>query len=226
MSENSPEIQAVVTEAKEGFDLKKRLQGRALREAHITLYLDETTGEELGEASDTPITNDFGLVVRRVVVREGVLGDIADLGAADGDETPEDREKRATLEARKTELLARLEQTAITVHLRAVPPLVVTDVRRSTKLALDIKGKNIPDEREEEFNLAHNARLLAAALVSIRDHESNTINSKPDLDDATNLADYLPFSEYARLRTKMTEVLFKNAVAEAVTDDADFSPRT
>src|SRR4051812_48451685 len=57
---------------KKGFNMRERLEGRALRQAKITLYLDEDAGLELGHAED--MRNQANMVVGRS--RAGILGDI------------------------------------------------------------------------------------------------------------------------------------------------------
>ncbi len=66
------EAERIVSITKKGFDLKARLEGRGLRRATITLYLDEELGAELGRAEE--IKNNLGMVTGLDQV--GILGDL------------------------------------------------------------------------------------------------------------------------------------------------------
>lgn len=61
---------------KKGFDLKARLEGRGLRRASITLYLDEELGVELGNAYDEMAEVPGYPIPQRRRKRSGVIGDL------------------------------------------------------------------------------------------------------------------------------------------------------
>jgi uncharacterized protein (UPF0335 family) len=61
---------------KKGFDLKALLEGRGLRRASITLYLDEELGVELGNAYDEMVQVPGYPMPQRRRKRSGVIGDL------------------------------------------------------------------------------------------------------------------------------------------------------
>ena len=204
---DNAEIDAVVTEAREGFDLGARLKGRKLRDGAITLFLDEEAGEALGDASEG--TNAYGV---KYQTREGVLGALADATSEDD---------IARLEAERDELIAALEATALVVKFRAVPAIVVKDSRRKAKETLKIKG-SVPEYLEEDFSVVFVDHVLAASITSIEDRVSGGVNGKQTYEQIKQLGEYLPRDEFQRLVAKQSEVQTKNTIGESVTGSADF----
>ena len=206
-------IEQHVAETQQGFDLKKRLQGIGLREGQITLFTDHETGEALGTARD--VKNQLGITVDRVQV--GILGDIDKLNP----ESKTYAEDLAALEVQRDELIAKLQETALVVKLRAVPPIIAKDGRRRAKVSLGIKGE-VPADRTEEFDDAFTAHLLSDTIVSIEDVASGAVNGKQTYEDCRTLKEFLPPDQWQRLDHKLAEVQYKEAVSEAISSDTDF----
>ncbi|MET4703110.1 hypothetical protein [Frigoribacterium sp. UYMn621] len=214
------EIAATVTEAKGSFDLKARLMKRGLREKRITLYTDEVAGEELGYAKDIPRVV-LGSIVGNEREREGVLGEIDTLENADSLDA-EQENTLVTLKVRANELRSALESTAITVDLRAVPPIIAEDARRKAKRELNLKGPG-PFE-DENWPAVSMAKLLQVVITGLTDHATGETTKLISFDDAKALKDFLPASEYLRLDLAIGAIQFKTAIDESVTGSADFSP--
>lgn len=215
------EVDGIIAEAKTDYDLIDRLRKRGMRTATIKLYTDEITGDLLGTAHDEPVNNILGIPVSSKRVREGVLGEIDELESVIN---PNDGQKKRlkALHAEAKKLRATLEATSIIFKLRAVPQIIVDSVRRETKQALKIKGKNIPEDREEEFIQKNNALLLSKIIESFTDTEAGITQNGISVEWAEGLKEYLPPYEYVRLNVKLNEIQFKNALSEGVTDQADF----
>jgi hypothetical protein len=213
MTTEQEEYDALRETAATGFDLKARLQGLAGREGQITLYLDEEAGLELGTAHDEK--NNFGITVGRV--QEGVLGEIDKLDT----ESDTYAADLAKLEAKRNELIAKIQNSAFIVKLRAIPPIVAKGAKRRAKETLKIKGK-VPEDQLGDFSDAYLAHLLSDTIVSITDVASGGVQGKLTYEDARALQDYLPQQQFTRLDNKLAEVQFKDAVDESVQGDQDF----
>lgn len=205
-------IDDVVTEAKATFDLTARLQGRGLRTGEITLYLDEVNGEKLGHARD--LKNGIGMVVGREQV--GVLGEIDKL-----DEKSETYKKDLEwLSKERDELLSAIKASAITVLLRAVPPVIAKSHERQARKQLGLKGKPSEDE-QNALNEVQLALLYVDTVTGIVDAEGAD-GGKLDYVGAKALIDYLPTHQLLRLRDKVLDIQFGDVIDESVTSDSDF----
>lgn len=242
------EAERIATITKKGFDLKARLEGRGLRRATITLYLDEELGAELGRAEE--IKNNLGMVTGLDQV--GILGDLDKFSRARAaaikqyddavEKTPDmpeaDRnrgkealdgivagfdEKIAELEGRKAELVEELTKTGLTIKLRAVPPVIQKDTHRKAKQTLGIEGKTIPEDMRDRMPLAEVAHLLTVLVQSITDNQTGEVNDDLTYEDAVALMDLLPPSQWARLDAKIGEVQFTDAISRSIESQEDFS---
>jgi hypothetical protein len=215
MTENSPEIESIILEAKTGYDMRARLNGSARRKASIKIFTNEVAADELGYAKDVDKVNTFGIVDGTTRERVGILGLI------DGDDGSDDAYS-AQLDTEAAALRKLLDESALTFSLAAVPTLVVQGARRKARESFGIKGTTIPDADVENYNHAYVARLFSAIIVSFVDHETGETYDGLDYDGAASLKDLLPPSEYARFDAKVVELQFKNAIDESVTAQADF----
>jgi len=238
------EVERIAKITKKGFDLKARLEGRGLRRASITLYLDEELGAELGDAHD--IRNNLGIVVGRE--RSGLIGELDKITEAraaavsEWDKTIEknpdmpeaDRiklkgviagfdERIAELEAKRDEMVAELTKTGITIHMRAVPPVIHKDCHRKAKQTLGIETKKVPDDLKEALVLAETAHLMSVMFQTITDNQTGDVNNDVTYEDATALMDFLPPSQWARLDAKIGEVQFTDAISRSIESQEDFS---
>lgn len=202
----SEEIEGVVAEAKKSFNMVDRIKGRDMRVDSVTIYLDEPTGTALGGARD--IKNAFQVVTGRD--RWGVLGEIdaaiAEDPAADVTE----------LRNEAVELTKKLQESALTYHLHAVPDFIVKAARRSAKKAAGPRAQN-----SEDYDDILYAHLIAAMIRKVVDADGAE-SGGVDFEGATVIQEYAPPHEYLRLLAKVNEVQFKQAVSDQVTGSADF----
>lgn len=238
------ELEKVV---KKGFDLKSRLKGRGLRKGSITLYLDELTGPELGWAYD--LTNKLGFFVKRV--RHGVLGEldtieelktkanegyeaaIADEAMTPAAKTKLTKEHNAIitafdskineLEKQRDELIQQITHSGLTIAAQAVPPVIQKDCRRKAKATLEIKGKNIPEDLAEDFELCEQAHLMAAMIQSITDNETGSTNLGASYEDAVDLMGMLPPGQFQRLDAMLGDLQFTDNISLSIESQEDFS---
>lgn len=232
------ELEEIAKSAKKGFNLQDRVKNRGLRRASITIYLDEELGPKLGWAYDKTISD--GLTNRIVRVREGVIGELDQarvdleqlkIGAVAASVTGTASKKKANdlaanvaeLEAKRDKMVVELTRTAIVLQLRAVPPIIEKNCRRLAKQTLGITGKNVPDERAEEFTESNTAHLMSKIVQSVTDSESGEINHEFDYDDAIALIGYLPPGQYARLDEKLGILQFTDAISQSIEAQEDFS---
>lgn len=239
LEQTPSEIRSTV---KRGFDVTARLKNRGLRKASITLYLDELLGLEIGTAED--VYDQFGNVTERR--RAGIAGDIdalqfsikntqeANTAAADsaevlGQEAPvpadtsDDIERLEVLEKKYDELVAELNKTALVIQMRAVPPVIEKDCRRRARDTVGITAKGVPEDVREEYNLAQVMHLMTVMFQKITDNESGESNDEFTYQDAVDLSDYLPPSQWIRLENKMAEVQYTDAISRNIEQQEDFS---
>lgn len=235
------EIDKIVDITKKGFSLKDRLQKRGLRKATLTLYLDEEKGPELGWVYN--LTNGVGQVIGRE--RHGVLGtlDEAQVALANWDSVGVNEAKTLgkmtaakivkhreglvaeieKLEGERDVLVAELTKTALTVNLRAVPPVIQKDARRRARTSLGITEKGIPEDRAEELAVSETAHLMSMVIQSIMDNQTGEVNAETSYEDAIDLMGYLPPGQYARLDQKIGELQFMDAISLSIESQEDFS---
>lgn len=209
------EINETIEEARGSFNLTDRLMNRPMLHDVVTVFTDEVSGKKLGGSE--VITNQFG--VPTSTRRWGILGEIHELEQAPEEER--DTKAIAKLKREAKALHATLDKSALTFTLRALPEIVVKDLRRKSKKSLKIKGA-IPQERLEEFSEDFTARLLVDSVESFKDHESGETYSRISYNEARALDGFLPKSEYKKLDMALNDLQFKSQISEAVTADADF----
>lgn len=206
MSEVDAEIEAVATQAKAKFNLSDRVKNRNLREATVTVYLDEVTGAALGGAEDKKTI--LGVVTGRE--RWGVLGEI-DAAIAEDPEADVSVLRNQAIALTKT-----LQESALTLHLRAVPEVAVKSARRHAKKAAGTGADNASEYNEVLYN-----HLIAACVRKVVDSDGAESDGF-DLESAAELQDYLPSAEHNKILAKVNEIQFKQAVSDSVTGSADF----
>jgi len=207
----SDDLNEVVETARKTFDLSERLKGRGMRKGTQKVYTDEVLGNKLGWAKD--LKNDLGMTVDHEWV--GVLGSIARAISADKDADV------STLREEAIDLQVELEQSALTIHLQAVPPIIAKTARRKARKIAGISGKNLTDEQTEDLTDAYMAQMFANTIVKIvefDESETGAIN----VGQAGELKDFLPPSEYEKLSVKLNEVQYRQAVGDQATADTDF----
>lgn len=243
------ELERIATMTKRGFDPRARLKGRGLRKATITLFLDEETGLELGDAYD--ILGEFRQPVGRH--RSGIVGEIdaaqekrtvmlADFDTAlkearaksdpeivaateqvQSESLAEVDAEIAELDAKRAELIEKLKSSGITISMKAVPPVIQKDCRRKARETLKIVEKGIPADQQDEFNEAYTAHLMAAMFQSVTDNETGDVNIETTYDDALAYRELLPPGQWDRLDAKLGEVQFTDAISRSIESQEDFS---
>lgn len=232
------DIEEVQGEARKTFDMRARLAGASRRTKVISVYTDDTAGEVLGSVEDEKI----GEYKTGRKIRTGLIGELDEIKEratqAIGllDEEAEDYAERTneineqlTTEAAEvvekiTELREQMRKSSMTFTLQALPDIIVRDMRRKSKAALDIKGKNIPEDREDEYLLEYTAQMLSASTQQFVDHESGDTFSELSVEQAHNLRDFLPPGQFPRLDRAMVELSIEVAISNQATDSPDFSP--
>lgn len=201
------DIEATAAEAKEDFELIETLRGAQKREGSIMLFTDEVLAEQHGEAvaalaeAKKEETDSEGFPIERSAESQKLID---------------------ALELATEQALAELKKTAITVKLRAVPPLIMKACRRKARKEIGLKGKGIPQDLAEEFSEAFTTHLLAELCTGYINHKTGTERSAITVTGAKALRDLLPEPEWDRLDLKMGDIQFKNVISESATAQADF----
>jgi seryl-tRNA synthetase len=234
------EIHDIQEEARDDFDLSKRLAGRAERKKTITVYSDADAGDELGYADEEEEM--FGIKTGRRA-RSGLLGEL-DALQAEGEALAKLFETNAELEidnddedlaraqaipgeikalkARIEKLRKQLKETSFEFTLHTLPEIIQDAVKRETRDALKIKGKGIPDARQEEYNREFVAQMLVKSTERWVDLETGEEHSSLSLERARSFKRYLPRGQFDRLDEAMVKLSFQAAIANSATDNADF----
>lgn len=235
MSNPEPNIEEIVAEIQDDFDIDDLLNGRSHVDSTIRLYTDEKTGQELGGSEVD--RNQFGLGMKR---RWGVLGELDEKKeiierAEKAIKVMEDGDAKALLEAeveaenakvvalgkRAGELLDRLNRTAIDLEIQSLHPVIIKDCRRRAKAALQIKGK-VSEDQSEEYMDQFNVEVLVACVSKYTIVGNGNTRDRITVDQAKNLYEKLPPSEVVKLDAKIDEIVFRSAIAQQVSLDSDF----
>lgn len=217
------ESEEFVNEVKGTFDLSARLRGRSMRTGTVVVYTDEPTAERIQtvEAALQQLTDmPAGFKSLAAAIRNLGHEDIADNIESVVDSGIRDMDEYNGLEQERDELKETLKASAIKIELQAIPKIVLKDCRRLAKKHLGIKG-NIPEERIEEFSDVNTAIALTKAITSLRDADGN-VNTSLTVDEARDLFDYLPDSEWQKIDTALADLGYRDVISGAITDDPDF----
>lgn len=242
------ELDKIVTTTKRGFDVEARVKNRGLRKGSITLYLDEELSAKLGWAED--VRDGLGSVIGRS--REGVNGEldaaqmertklVGDLEAyrnaakvtAPPDLAAVEKTMQsaieladgriAELEAQRDEMIAEMSTKSIVINMRAVPPILVKDCRRLARQTIGIETKGVPENLQDEYELARIAHMMTLMFQSVTDTETGAVNTETIYDDGIALMDYLPPDQFTRLDLMMGKVQYTDSISRAIEQQEDFS---
>ena len=223
-------VEEIVTEAREGFDLRARLAGIAKRERTVTVYTDEQTGEALGGVQTFYVQ---GTKLVDTVRRWGVLGKLDALREEAKelqklDEVPDKavadiKTRAAGLQEEAKALREKLEESALVFTLRALPELVMKDARRKAYRNLGLKPKNglTPDQQEDVVD-EHLAVLVSTATISWTDRSNGKTQHSLSLDEARMLKQYLLPEEWRKLQEAIDDLQTRKTIGDAATADLDF----
>jgi hypothetical protein len=203
----SDSIEQIVSEARKGFDLKARLEGRTRAEGTHTVFTDDKLAKQVVETA-TAIAVAKSLSVPAVKdANNKVLAK----------EVKPDQKLIAELTEAKAKLVEELRATSLTFHFRAVPQILVdrANVQAKAKLAEN------PDDSEAS-DAYFFAVLFADAVTKVEDHAAGESATSIDLEDALALRDQLESGEWLQLNAAFNTVQFQNSVAHQITDSPDF----
>lgn len=202
---------------KKGFDLKARLEGRGLRRASITLYLDEELGIELGDAYDEMVDVPGFPIPQRRRKRFGIIGDLDALyeeraeieerinkeildNATDGKpETPKEADGRRDIHSKYEDVLKSLNEQIDKMEERKAEL-----VAELAKTGLVVQLRAVPPVIEKD------CRRKAKATLGI---ESKSI---PD-----DMTDEMRKTELAHLMTVVIQSI-TDVATDTVNDDVTY----
>lgn len=230
MAAKKDKIETIEAEAREGYSLFARLAESNNRTKTVTVYTDPALGVELGYAVDG---EDFGIKTGQRV-RKGLIGEMDELrerGAlvvAHGTDeeveavSAEIAEAKKSLVAKIKKLQKEMQKTSLVFTLQSVPEIVIKDARRKARKALGIKGKGIPEGRQEEYNDEYTCQMLAASVLSWEDKKVGKKFDSLSVEEAHNLQNFLPRGQFPVLDATMVELSLEVSIANAAVDDVDF----
>lgn len=224
----SMDVEQIRSDARKNFSLRDRLLGASSRRKTVTIYTDANVGAKLGYAEE-------GLYGQKT--RRGLIGQLDELKSdlenrlrlLGEDDAEGIAQLQAEFDEKSSELIERigvlrkeLDSTALVFTIQSIPTVIVESIRRRAKKALDIKGKNIPEDREEEFAAEYACQFLAASVVDWTDKQSGETIEGLDLEDARELRGHLPVGQFLVLDTALGELSIEKAIGSSSTDDVDF----
>ena len=201
-------IEELATEVKGAYDLRARLQNRAMRTAIVTVFTDEVLGEQ-----HLKIAEEVKQIEALLVPIPGVT--LSEIVVSEADA------EVVKLNKQLEPLTTELNETSMTFNLRAVPKIVSKDAARRARKSLGIKGK-INDDQFEDYAEYFNSYMLTKVVASYTDHAIEQSFDELTLDGARALEELLPDPEYARLKAAMDDLIVKNAFSETITGQVDF----
>lgn len=225
MTTTEEEVTALVTEARGGFNLLDRLQGRSIREDTVTVFTDEVLGEK-----HAALEKKMALISTQAVGLKKLSDAALLVGLVEesewlqtrADERTVDMDEYNKVDAEAVAVAKEIHESALTIKMRALPKVVKKDAHRRARKALNITSKGIPDAQADDYNERYLAELLALSLVTIYDHQSKKTVSEIGIGDALDLQGFLPEWEWLKINNALIDLQAKNAISESVTDDANF----
>lgn len=226
---NSVDIEEIVNDARETFDLGDFLRGRSVRTKVQRVFTDEVTAEARGgyevtlkklpTGQEAPSVRSWGLVK-----------DLAD--AQQEYEAIENKSTKAAkaaktkiddITAEMRSLTEKLLETALDIELRAIPDKIKKDAYRAARHALGIRGKNgVTEDNAIELQDENAAQILVRTVVSVTKHGTGERNEGISIEGARALKGLLPDSEWNKIQDTLDDLLFRKVIAEQAVEDLDF----
>lgn len=202
LSEHASDVAAA---AKKSFSLRDKLRGMKAATAKIVLFTDPDAAAEFAQHNG---------------MMQALAGIIETLEAGS--------EERASVQADYDEGETKLDRlrsamldSALAVHMRAVPQVVIEAAQRHARKAYARKDGSIPEESQEDFLRMQNHEILGSVIVRVVDAQGNDL----EVDPATvgdDLLEFLPVPQYARLLQAFNVLVFNDALAQQATEDPGF----
>jgi len=204
-------IEELATSARKTFDFSEAIQGVTSREGTQKVYRDSKTAQAIGHAID--LKNNLDMVVGRE--QKGLLGKIDAALAEDAEADV------SALRDELGELMLALELSALTFHIRAVPPMIEKVQKSKARKEFAVKGGNVPEDQLPAFGDKYTALMFAACVVKVVNADGAE-TGQLTVAQAEDLVSYLHPSEFAKLDAKLREVQYEQAISNQAVLDADF----
>lgn len=241
----TPEVEQIITEAQEDFDLFEEIVGRPMRTRKLTLGFDEVNGEKLVilENAKTRVGTLVAVMKDKVGNVEALEKELASVKRKrTGDHAAEIADLQAKLDAARAaqealkepvqrfgeiekeveEVRSIVKAKSISIELRALPPKIRRGVVRKARKALGITDKGIPEERMDEYTDRYYVELASAQVVRWRDNRNGKEGFTLTPERIQILVDNLPEGEGNRLLQSVAELQERTAISEAAVAQADF----
>ncbi len=221
---NKKEVQKIVDEAQDDFDLADMLTDGGEVDDSVKIYTNKRVGRELGGVEKIIERNELTGLPQYQFRSWGVMGKIFDLKRAmtkDNEKEMEGKIAALTLEAEALE--ATLEETAITLELRSIPPIIKNDASRAAKAELGLRGKIKEDnERFDEYLLEETAQLLKRMVTTIYTAKDDKTRKGLSLVNARALQGRVEETEFAKIHAKIVDLSYRRQIGEIAVTDPDF----
>lgn len=219
MSDAADKTEKIAEEARESFDLGGFLRGATRVMDTVTVYTDEQAGNALGGHEIVQEDGPGGARVPKVR-SWGLKGEYNKLTR-----TPEEKKKNAKrireVEKEVAALLERIEESALTFELHSIPTAISKSARRNARKELEITGKGVPEALSDEFAEELSSQYLALSAGKVTRGDGKQL-PKLSVEEARDLADYLPRSEHIKLLNAVNDVLFASHISTAAVENPDF----
>lgn len=208
----------VAKEAREEFHeevdaLPETMRGkhRPRRTGNVTIFMDSVSGERYQKIEVVLDALEKAIENARALEDEDGLAQLL--------------EQQALVSAKSEELKTALLADAYSFDLRALPPVIMKGLRRTTRDVIGALGKGLTEEEEERYNEEFIIQMLLAQTVKFVDHGESE-ESRPINDTLLReIRDYGDDFQWLRLVNLANDLQFRSTISESVTGSADFSPR-
>ncbi len=190
----------IVAETKKEFNLMDRLKSRPIRTTEVTVFTDEVLGAKHMELAEKLAA--------------------AKVEAADPDSSATD-DDYADLAAETKRVANLVAETAITLKLRALPPIVAEAAARTTRKTLGIKGQ-ITADNSAAYSDLYTAQMISDSVETVKDHQTGQTMSGISPEEAQALRDYLPNGEFNKIDVAIGDLSVRSHIATTLSEDADF----
>jgi len=130
-----------------------------------------------------------------------------------------DPEKLEALEAKAAELVEKIKQSKVTIHMRGID-------QRETELIEEKVRKNYPDEDSEiEILTEYLCALVAANIVSVEDADGNVDEHVFTAREVMNIREAMPVESWNKLVQTMQGLTLATGYFKGLTD-AGFLPKS
>lgn len=202
LSEHAADVTA---EAKKSFSLRDRLRGIRAATSKVVLFTDPDAA--IAYARHDAVQQQLGSIIAGMPA-----------GSAERAEVQADYDQG---EAEGERLRDEMMRSALAVHMRAVPQVVIEAAQRAARKAYALNDGTIPAEAQEAYIRFQNHAILGSVITRVVDSEGHDLELDPKT-VGDDLLEFLPVPQYQRLIQAFNLLVFNDSLAQQATEDPGF----